>query len=274
MQVSDYRSVSNFTAGDEPRSSIRLAEFATDQTGGFSKHEAKKQTKELIAELQGLQEKLFAQSKHRVLVVLQAIDAGGKDGTIDKVFGPLNANGVNVHGFKAPSEEELAHDYLWRVHEWVPGNGQMTVFNRSHYEDVLVVRVRDFVSEERWSRRYRHIREFERMLTDEGTTIVKFFLTISKDEQKQRFEDRLHDPEKQWKFRVGDLGDRALWDDYQAAFQAMLDETSDPIPWWVIPSDRKWFRTRLVAQIMVDTLKGLGLEYPPPEEGLDTVTID
>ena len=274
MQTTAYRTAESINdAGGERVSLVRIADVDPVEDGGFKKHEAKDETERLIERLDERQEMLFAQGQHKVLVVLQAIDAGGKDSTIRSIFGPLNSNGVSVQGFKAPTPVELAHDYLWRVHPHTPGSGEITVFNRSYYEDVLAVRVHELVPEERWQRRYRHIREFERMLTEEGTTIVKLLLVISKDEQRQRFQDRLDDPAKHWKFRHGDLEDRKLWDQYQAAFQAMIDETSDPVPWWVIPADRKWFRNRLIAQIMVDTLEGLGLAYPEPEANLDQVVI-
>lgn len=274
METKAYRTAdSKGDAAGDRRSAVKLSEIDPSERGTFTKHVAEDETEALLERLDELQEMLFAQAEHKVLVVLQAIDAGGKDSTIRSIFGPLNSNGVSVQGFKAPTPIELAHDYLWRVHPHVPATGEIVVFNRSHYEDVLAVRVHKLVPEERWRRRYRHIREFERLLVEEGTTIIKLLLVISKDEQKQRFQDRLDDPSKHWKFRRGDLDDRKLWDEYQAAFQDMLDETSDPVPWWVIPADRKWFRNRLIAQIMVDTLEGLDLDYPDPEPDLDKVVI-
>lgn len=275
MRTESYRTNNHMNGGGDSKDAavIQLDHFDTSQDGGLDKETAIEETLELTTRLQELQEMLFAQGKHRVLVVLQAIDGGGKDSTIESIFGPLNANGVTVTGFKVPSEQEMAHDYLWRVHPHVPGNGEIAVFNRSHYEEVLVVRVHDFVPKDRWEKRYQHICDFERMLIDEGTTVIKFLLLISKDEQKQRFQDRLDDPTKRWKFRLGDLEERKYWDDYQAAFQDMLDKTSDPAPWWVIPADRKWFRNRLIAQIMVEQLEALDLAYPESEEDLTGVTI-
>ena len=221
------------------------------------------------------QNKLFAQGTHRVLVVLQAIDCGGKDGTIRHVFGPVHPQGVNVRPFRAPNHRELAHDYLWRVHPHVPGDGELVIFNRSHYEDVLVVRVHGLVPEERWRRRYEHIRAFEQMLVDEGTTIIKIFLNISVDEQKERLQARLDEPDKNWKFSLGDLDERARWDDYMAAFTDMVNETSTPdAPWYVIPADRKWYRNLTVAKIVAETLDGLDLAYPDPDEDLSGVVID
>jgi PPK2 family polyphosphate:nucleotide phosphotransferase len=218
---------------------------------------------------------MHAQGRHRLLVVLQATDTGGKDGTIRHVFDGVNPSGVKVASFKKPTDVELAHDYLWRVHPHTPGDGEMVVFNRSHYEDVLVVRVHELVPEERWRRRYRHIREFERLLTDEGTTIVKLFLHISRAEQKERLQDRLDNPDKHWKFSVGDLAERARWHDYQAAYRDMLAETSTAtVPWYVVPADRKWFRDLVVSEILVSTLESLDIDYPPADEDLDGIVID
>ena len=181
---------------------------------------------DMRVELATLQRLLWAEDKHKLLIVLQAMDSGGKDGTIRHVFRGVNPQGVNVHGFKKPTPEELAHDYLWRVHHHTPASGEITIFNRSHYEDVLVVRVHQLVEEERWQRRYHHIREFERMLAEEGTTILKFFLHIDLDEQKERLQDRLDEPHSRWKFRAGDLDDRALWPEFMAAYETAIEETS------------------------------------------------
>jgi PPK2 family polyphosphate:nucleotide phosphotransferase len=229
---------------------------------------------ELNERLEELQELLWAEHRNRVLVVLQAMDAGGKDGTIRHVFEGVNPSGVRVASFKQPSERELAHDYLWRAHAEVPGDGELTIFNRSHYEDVLVVRVAGLVPEKRWEKRFHHIVEFERMLADEGTTIVKVFLHISPDEQKERFQDRLDEPHKNWKFSTGDLAVRERWDDYMEAFEDVLEKTStDVAPWYVVPADRKWYRNIAVSEILIQTLEGLDMAYPEPEEGLDEVVI-
>ena len=217
---------------------------------------------------------MYAQGSHRVLVVLQAMDAGGKDGTIRVVFDGVNPQGVRVASFKKPSEVELAHDYLWRCHAEVPASGELVIFNRSHYEDVLVVRVHEFVPEARWRRRYQHIRNFEELLTDEGTTIVKVFLHISKDEQATRLQERIDDPTKRWKFAKADLAERARWDDYQKAFEEALSETSTKAaPWYVVPADRNWFRNLVVAEILVETLEGLKLAYPPAEPGVEGLVV-
>ncbi len=229
----------------------------------------------LNAELEELQEVLWAEHKRRVLVVLQATDSGGKDGTIRHVFEGVNPQGVKVASFKKPNDTELSHDYLWRVHRRTPANGEIMIFNRSHYEDVLVVRVHNIVPQDRWEKRYHHIREFERMLTDEGTIVLKFFLNISKDEQKERLQDRLDNPDKHWKFNTADLKERARWDDYQEAFAAMLNRTStDYAPWYVIPSNKKWYRTLAITTVLVNTLNGLEMTYPAAEEGLDKIVID
>ncbi len=224
--------------------------------------------------LEELQELLYAQGKHRVLVVLQAMDAGGKDGTIRAVFDGVNPSGVRAPSFKKPSTSELAHDYLWRIHEHVPGNGEIVIFNRSHYEDVLVVRVLELVPEDVWKKRYEHIVDFEQMLVDEGTTIVKLYLHISRDEQKERLQARLDEPHKNWKFEPGDLLMREKWDDFMDAFTDAISKTStEAAPWFIIPANRKWYRNVAVLEIMVQTLEGLKMTYPEAAEGLDSIVI-
>jgi PPK2 family polyphosphate:nucleotide phosphotransferase len=209
------------------------------------------------------------------LIVLQAMDAGGKDGTIRHVFEGVNPSGVRVTSFKAPTPEELDHDYLWRVHKEVPGKGEMVIFNRSHYEDVLVVRVHNYVPPEVWKKRFDQINEFERTLAESGTTILKFYLHIDPDEQKERLQDRLDDPTKRWKFRLGDLEERKLWGDYMEAFEDVLSKTStDYAPWYIVPANRKWFRDLVVSSVLVDTLEGLKMKYPESEENLDGVVIE
>jgi len=238
------------------------------------KDEARARLLELNVELEALQELLWAQGKERVLVVIQAMDTGGKDGTIRHVFEGVDPSGVKVAGFKKPSSKEMAHDYLWRIHSQVPANGQLVIFNRSHYEDVLVVRVNDLVPEEQWKRRYSHIVNFEQMLADEGTTIVKIFLHISRDEQRERLQARLDEPAKRWKFSSGDLGPRSQWNDYQKAYEAALSKTSTvDAPWYVVPADRKWYRNLVVSEILIQTLAGLDMTYPDGEDGLDSIVI-
>ncbi len=239
----------------------------------------KKAGKELLqeqnAQLESLQELLYAQGKHRLLVVIQAMDTAGKDGTIRHVFEGVNPQGVKVASFKKPSARELAHDYLWRVHQRTPGQGEIVIFNRSHYEDVLVVRVHAFVPESVWSRRYDHINAFEKMLADEGTTILKFFLHISKEEQKKRLQARLDEPDKNWKFSRADVEERKLWHRYTEAYEAVLSRTStDHAPWYVIPANRKWYRNVVISEILIRALKGLEMSYPPAEDGLKEIVID
>jgi PPK2 family polyphosphate:nucleotide phosphotransferase len=239
------------------------------------KKKGRKLLKSLNKELAQLQEVLFAENKHKLLVVLQAMDTGGKDGTIRRVFSGVNPQGVRVANFKRPTDEELAHDYLWRVHQRVPRRGMITVFNRSHYEDVLVVRVHNLVPPEVWSRRYDHINAFEKMLADEGVTILKFYLHIDKDEQEQRLRARFDRPDKRWKFNPGDLKERALWGKYMEAFEAALSRTSTSYaPWYIVPANRKWYRDLVVATTIINALKDLQMEFPQPEENLDGVSFD
>ncbi len=230
---------------------------------GARKEEMAPQFDELQDQLQSLQKVLYAQNKHRILVVMQAMDTGGKDGCIKHVFSRIDPQGLHVSSFKKPSEEELAHDFLWRVHSKVPSTGQMVIFNRSHYEDIIAVRVKKIYPDEVWKRRQRHVIEFERMLAEEGTTIVKIFLHISKAEQKRRLEARLANPLKHWKFNPDDLVDRAHWDEFMNAYEDVIGKTSTEIaPWYVVPADRKWYRNLCVARIMLDTLKKLNMEFP------------
>jgi PPK2 family polyphosphate:nucleotide phosphotransferase len=217
----------------------------------------------LNAKLEELQELLWADGRHKLLVVLQAMDAGGKDGTIRRVLDGVNPQGVKVASFKAPTADELARDYLWRIHARVPARGEIVIFNRSHYEDVLAVRVRRLAPEAVWRPRYEQINAFEKLLAEEGTTILKFFLHISKDEQGRRLEARRNDPRKRWKFREQDLEDRALWDDYMKAYAAALSRTSTEwAPWYVVPADRKWYRDLVISRLLVETLERLELRYP------------
>ncbi len=259
-----------------PGEKFHLKDRRADDTSAFAdKAECKAATHENLGLLRELQRKLYAGSKHALLVVLQATDTGGKDGTIKSVFGGVNPQGCVVTSFKAPTSLELSHDYLWRIHQAVPAKGMIGIFNRSHYESVLVERVKNLVPRTVWSRRYKHINDFERLLVDEGTTIVKFFLHISKDEQKCRLESRLANPEKNWKFNPDDLKERERWNDYQQAFEDALRECSTKhAPWYVVPADKKWFRDWVVSDVLVRTLKGLKMQYPPPAPGLDRITIE
>lgn len=230
---------------------------------GAEKSEFDTQFRVLQDQLQDMQKMLYAQNKHRVLVVMQAMDTGGKDGCIKHVFSHIDPQGIHVRSFKKPSEEELSYDFLWRVHSKVPPRGQLVIFNRSHYEDIIAVRVKKLFPDEVWKRRQRHVVEFERMLAEEGTTIVKIFLHISKEEQKERLEARLQNPVKHWKFNPDDLADRKRWDDFMAAYEDVMTKTSTGYaPWFVVPADRKWYRNLCVARIMVDTLAKLDMKLP------------
>ena len=261
----------------KPASKVQLSDWDPADKSAFAggKKAGEQRIAALNRELEELQELLYAEGKHKVLIVLQAMDTGGKDGTIRHVFDGVNPQGVKVAAFKKPTPTELAHDYLWRVHQQTPGNGEIVIFNRSHYEDVLVVRVHELVPEAVWRRRYDHINAFEKLLADEGTTILKFYLHIDLDEQKERLQARLDDAEKQWKFAGGDLAERKLWPQYMAAYEEMLAQTSTAYaPWSIIPANRKWYRNLVILQIIVDTLKGLKMSYPPAEAGLADLVIE
>jgi PPK2 family polyphosphate:nucleotide phosphotransferase len=261
----------------EPGKKVDLGEWDPDETKAYSgdKDDGEERLDELTDELEALQELLFAEHKHKLLVVLQAMDTGGKDGVIRHVFEGVNPQGVRVANFKVPTEEELGHDYLWRVHKQTPGKGEIVIFNRSHYEDVLVVRVHELAPKEIWSQRYDQINAFERTLAEEGTTILKFFLHIDLDEQKKRLQDRLDEPDKRWKFRLGDLEERKLWPEYMKAYEDVLSKTSTEwAPWYIVPANRKWYRNLVIATVLVKTLKDLKMKFPEPEENLDNVRID
>src|SRR3954463_539452 len=248
----------------EPGTKVDLSKRDPGETYGRAKETAEAQITELLTEMSDLQDKLWAGQKRALLVLLQGIDASGRDGPIRRVMAVFNPQGCVVAGFKVPTGEELAHDFLWRIHKRTPGKGEIGIFNRSHYEQVLVVRVHGLEPEKAWSRHYEHIRNFEALLTDSGTTIVKFFLHISKDEQRQRFEDRYNNPKKRWKFSMADLDERKRWDDYMSAYEDALSKTStDNAPWYVIPSDRNWMRNLSVASILTETLERMKPAYPP-----------
>lgn len=225
---------------------------------------------ELRQQLDQLQEVLYAEHKHKVLLVLQAMDTAGKDGTIRAVFDGANPQGVRVANFKVPTPIEADHDYLWRVHSQVPAKGELVVFNRSHYEQVLVVRVHQLEPEQEWRNHYQQICDFERLLAETGTTIIKIFLNIDLDEQKNRLLERIETPEKQWKFNPGDLPERALWPQYMQAYQEAISATSTKLaPWYIVPANHNWYRNMMVAEILVNALKDLDMHYPPAAENLD-----
>ncbi len=257
-----------------PTAGLDLAELLTREDGGWDKDDGKEEVKRQRTRIVAQQRKLWAESRQSLLVVLQATDTGGKDSTIRRVFKGVNPQGVRVTGFKRPTEEELAHDFLWRVHKVTPEAGQIAIFNRSHYEDVLVARVRGLVPETTWRSRYDHINDFERLLASSGTRILKFYLHISREEQKERLDKRLDRADKHWKWESHDLEDRDRWDDYQAAYAEALSRTStEHAPWFVVPADRKWYRDIVVARAVADALEDMAPDWPEPETGLDDITV-
>jgi PPK2 family polyphosphate:nucleotide phosphotransferase len=252
-----------------PGAGVRLAERDPADTQGLTEKEHEAAVDEQVAAhieaCDELQERLFAENQQALLVVLQAMDGGGKDSTLRAVFGPLDPQGIRVAPFKKPTEEELAHDFLWRVHAQAPRKGELAVFNRSHYEDVLVVRVHGLAPAETIERRYDHIRHFERLLYDEGARIIKVMLHVSKAYQLERMRRRLERPDKHWKFNPGDLVERERWDDYMRAFEIALERTStDYAPWYVVPAEERWFRDLVVSQLLRETLEAMNPQYPPP----------
>ena len=259
-----------------PGKKLKLKDRPTNDTGPFKdKEEAEpfiQKNKDRIHELQDV---LYAEGKHALLIVFQAMDAGGKDGAIRYIFSGVNPQGCSVTSFKAPTSLELSHDFLWRIHIAVPPRGVIGIFNRSHYESVLVERVKDLVPKRVWSARYDHINQFEKMLADEGVTILKFYLHISRDEQKRRLKARLEDPHKNWKFNPQDLEERKRWDDYQAAYEDALERCStEHAPWYIVPADRKWFRNWVLSETIVHTMESLDMKYPPPVAGLDKIVVE
>ena len=251
-----------------PASSVRLGRFDPEDSAEFAhgKDEAREVLAGLSSRLASLQELLWAEGQHKLLVILQGMDTSGKDGVIRHVFQGVNPQGVRVANFKVPTAEELAHDFLWRVHSKVPGRGEITIFNCSHYEDVLVVGVRKLAPAAIWKKRFQQIVDFERLLAESGTTILKFFLHIDAAEQKRRLEARLAEPEKRWKFNPGDVEERKLWSAYQRAYEEALEKTTSSFaPWYVVPANRKWYRNLVVGSVLVETLESLKMRYPEPE---------
>ena len=262
----DYRKAFHVKPGKK----LKLSKIDPAYTGKLeSEAAAKEDTEHYLKKLTRQQALLYAENKHSVLVVLQAMDAGGKDGTIKHVFGPVNPQGVRVARYNQPTAVESAHDFLWRVHPHAPGLGEIAIFNRSHYEDVLVTRVHKLINKATWTERYRNIRDFEALLAEKNTTILKFFLHISKDEQLARFAQRLDDPARNWKISEADYTERSFWDAYVEAYEDAIAATSTPdAPWYVIPSNHKWFRNLAVSQILADTMADLDLAFPPPPANL------
>jgi PPK2 family polyphosphate:nucleotide phosphotransferase len=260
----------------EPGKKIRLADFVPDYVPkGLEKTKAVEETAANAAVMAELAYKLYAENRHALLIVLQGMDTSGKDSTIRNVLHGVNPQSCQVTPFKQPSAEELDHDFLWRIHKAVPARGNIGIFNRSQYEDVLVVRVHSLVPEKEWRTRYDRINEFEKLLTQGGVTIVKFFLHISKDEQRKQLQERIDDPNKRWKFRRGDLDERKLWDDYQQAYEeAMWQCNTKHAPWHIVPSDKKWYRNLAVSQVLLKTLKELDPKFPPAEEGIEGILVE
>jgi PPK2 family polyphosphate:nucleotide phosphotransferase len=259
-----------------PKQKVRLHEWPAGDTSGFDGNEkdAIEVSKKLSKKLEQLQGMLYAEHKHKVLIVLQAMDTGGKDGTIRRVFEGVNPQTVRVARFGVPTPNELDHDFLWRVHEQVPGKGEMVIFNRSHYEGVLVERVHKLVPEDVWKGRYQQINHFERILCEDGMTILKFYLHIDKDEQKKRLQDRLDDPTKRWKFSIHDLPERELWPEYMKAYEDVLEKTSTTwAPWYLVPANNNWFRDLIISTVIVKTLEKLDMHYPPVAKDLKSVVI-
>jgi PPK2 family polyphosphate:nucleotide phosphotransferase len=259
----------------EPGKPIKLSDVDPDESEHYKSHEeVADELETLRVKLVDLQERLFAEHKKSLLVVLQAMDTGGKDGTIKAIFDGVNPQGCQVWPFKVPSADEMAHDFMWRYHNKAPERGMINIFNRSHYEDVLVVRVHNLVPEAVWKERYGVICDFERMISLNDTVVLKFYLHISKDEQKRRLQARIDTPDKQWKFQSGDLVERALWNDYMAAYEDAINKcSSDYAPWYVVPANKKWYRNLVIARTITDTLEAMNPQYPPPEENLDKIVI-
>jgi PPK2 family polyphosphate:nucleotide phosphotransferase len=259
----------------EPGSKASLSDVDPDETDHYrKKKDVAKELEKQRRRIQDLQQRLYAENEQGLLIVLQAMDTGGKDGTIKHVFGGINPQGCRVSSFKAPSAEEANHDFLWRYHKSTPAKGRIGIFNRSHYEDVLIARVNTLVPEEIWRPRYEIINDFERGLTLGGITVLKFFLHISKDEQKRRLQRRLDNPDKRWKFDQSDIRERLLWDEYQEAYQDMINACStEHAPWYVVPANKKWYRNLVVARTIADVLEAMDPRYPAAEEDLENVTI-
>jgi PPK2 family polyphosphate:nucleotide phosphotransferase len=261
----------------KPGKKVNLDRFdPSDRSAASSFKEENLQELAVLSErLDKLQEVFYASAKHKLLVVLQGMDTSGKDGTIRHVFNSIDPLGVRVAAFKAPTEEEKSHDFLWRIHRQVPSAGEIAIFNRSHYEDVLITRVHGWIDAKECKRRYKNIGTFEKLLADSGTVILKFYLHISMDEQKRRLEERLKNPDKQWKFRAGDLEERTHWGNYIAAYEAALEATSaEWAPWYVVPSNSKTNRNLFISRILVKTLERLKLSYPAPSEDLQGVVVE
>jgi PPK2 family polyphosphate:nucleotide phosphotransferase len=260
-----------------PEAEVKLADWNPNDTGKFqgNKQQARAETKKLNETLQSLQEVLYAEHKHKILVLLQGMDTSGKDGAIKHVFEGANPQGVRVANFKEPTQEEKDRDYLWRVHKQVPAQGEIVIFNRSHYEEVLIARVHELVPRQVWEMRFDQINAFESLLSETGTTLLKFYLHIDQEEQKKRLQARLDDPNKRWKFHRGDLKDRKLWPEYVKAYEDVLNKTStEAAPWIIVPANHKWYRDWVISKFLVDRLEQLGMKFPEPDKPLEGIVIE
>ena len=271
-----FRAPAKLKLRDQDADDSTFSSRAANPKLGKSKAKALdiERTVALIDRIAALQDKLYAQRDQKVLLVLQGMDTAGKDGTVRAMFSRISPLGLRAVGFRVPTENEAAHDYLWRVHQHVPVKGEIAIFNRSHYEEVLITRVQGLIAEDECKRRYAQIRDFERMLAETGTVIIKVFLHISKEEQRQRLQERLDDPDKQWKFNPDDIKQRSKWDDYQRAYEKAIRETDAPhAPWYIVPANSKTHRNLVVASLLLETLEGMDLHYPPPHPDLSSFTV-
>jgi PPK2 family polyphosphate:nucleotide phosphotransferase len=260
-----------------PGAKVKLADYSADGESELAgdKERGTVQLERLKDDLRLLQRMLYAERRHRLLIVLQGMDGSGKDGTVRNVFSGIDPHGLRVISFKSPTQDELDHDFLWRVHKEAPAKGELVVFNRSHYEDVVAVNVKNLAPRQIWEKRYEHILNFEKLLVDEGTTLLKFFLHISRDEQRRRLQARLENPQKHWKFNPEDLADRRLWPQFSSAYEEVLSRTStEAAPWYIVPGNRKWYRNAVIASIVRDTLARLELKFPKPAWDLTGVTVE
>lgn len=272
-----FRAPAKLKLRDQDADDSTFSSRAANPKLGKSKAKALdiERTVALIDRIAALQDKLYAQRDQKVLLVLQGMDTAGKDGTVRAMFSRISPMGLRAVGFRVPTENEAAHDYLWRVHQHVPVKGEIAIFNRSHYEEVLITRVQGLITEDECKRRYAQIRDFERMLAETGTVIIKVFLHISKEEQRQRLQERLDDPDKQWKFNPDDIKQRSKWDDYQRAYEKAIRETDAPhAPWYIVPANSKTHRNLVVASLLLETLESMDLHYPPPHPDLSSFTVE
>ena len=272
-----FRAPAKLKLRDQDADDSTFSSRAANPKLGKSKAKALdiERTVALIDRIAALQDKLYAQRDQKVLLVLQGMDTAGKDGTVRAMFSRISPMGLRAVGFRVPTANEAAHDYLWRVHQHVPVKGEIAIFNRSHYEEVLITRVQGLIAEDECKRRYAQIRDFERMLAETGTVIIKVFLHISKEEQRQRLQERLDDPDKQWKFNPDDIKQRSKWDDYQRAYEKAIRETDAPhAPWYIVPANSKTHRNLVVASLLLETLESMDLHYPPPHPDLSSFTVE